>query len=146
MKKVISIIITFLSIMTCFCCVSCTNSNKWRETDINGYYTYRIGYLGYTETWSIELYDEGIHDKTKYFVVRCTEDDSENQNGINFYVSYGYYTIEKVYEREEYIEYHLNIDYVVKDKNAPKWNTMTVIVEAEDVYCIYKSQTLYKRY
>ena len=132
--------------MTCFCCVSCTNSNKWRETDINGYYTYYVGTLWYTKTWSIELYDEGINDKTKYFVVRYTEDRSETQNEINFYVSYGYYTIEEVYEREEYIEYNLNMDYIVKDKNAPEWNTMTVIVEAESVYCIYNSQKLYKRY
>ena len=143
MKKVISFILSFLSIMSC---VSCANSKEWRETDINGYYNSHISYGGYTETWSMELYDEGVHDKTKYFVVRCTEDYSENLNGINFYVSYGYYTIQEIYKSEEYIEYELQLNYIVKDNNAPEWDTMTVTVTSEKVYCIYNSQTLNKQY
>ena len=146
MKKVVSIVLSFLLIMSYLCCASCANSNEWRETDINGYYNSHISFGGYTETWSIELYDEGVHDETKYFVVRCTEDDSENLNGINFYVSYGYYSIQETYESEEYITYDLQLNYVVKDKNAPEWDTMTVTVKPKKTYCIYNNQKLNKQY
>lgn len=148
MKKIrhiclISILVfTFSSLF-----VSCGNNDDWRDTDINGYYTYYIGCEYFVHSWAIELYDESINDSTKTFVVRYTNDtyDSGAAEENNFYVSYGYYFIDEVYEREDYIEYHLSLDYIVKDKNAPSWETMTVTIKPDITYCIYNGERLIKR-
>ncbi len=144
MKKIVSIFMAIFSVSLCFFCASCLDFNEWRETNINGYYRDLIGWPGCTKIWSVELDDEEINDQTKYFIARSIE-DSETRDEINFYVSYGYYTIEKIYEEENYIEYHLSLEYVVKDQNAPKWDEMSVIVQKDKVYCIYNSKKLYKR-
>ncbi len=98
-------------------------------------------------SWGLELYDEKINDATKTFVIRYTA--SSYKDGVpdkqSYYVSYGYYTIDRVYEDDEYIEYHLNLEYIVKDKNAPDWNTMTVTVREDKISCSYNGHSLYKR-
>lgn len=128
--------------------VSCGNGDDWRNTDINGYYTYYIGCEYFVHSWAIELHDESINDSTKTFVIRYTNDTYKD--GVaeenNFNVSYGYYYIETVYEEEDYIEYSLLLDYIVKDKNAPSWETMTVTIKPDITYCIYNGERLIKRF
>lgn len=44
------------------------------------------------------------------------------------------------------IEYSLLLDYIVKDKNAPSWETMTVTIKPDITYCIYNGERLIKRF
>lgn len=146
MKKMISIIMFFLSISVCLFSTSCINSNEWRTADITGYYVMGGGSSYSYRSCGIELHNEKINDETQTFVVRNNYDRYKNGDNVAteeyFYVSYGYYTIEKTYEEDEYIEYRLNLNYIVRDVNAPSWDTMTVTVKKDGVYCNYNGQSL----
>ncbi len=149
MKKVQHIFLVIFIVSFSILLVSCSNDDKdWKDKDINGYYTYYVGCDFFVHSWAIELSDENINDSTKTFVVRYTNDTYNN--GVaeenSFYVSYGYYSIETIYEGEDYIEYHLILDYIVKDKDAPNWETMTVTIKPDTSYCIYNGERLIKRF
>lgn len=96
----------------------------------------------------IELYEEEINDKTKTFVIRYNYDIYANGDDIatetSYHVAYGYYSIETVYERDDYIEYHLKLDYVEKD-DIIKNETLVVTVKPDTTYCYSVTGKLLKQ-
>ena len=147
------ILILFISLtcaMVCFVLPACGADNEdWKETDINGFYMMGGGSSASYTHWGLELHDEKINDATKTFVVSYSYDSYKGGESVSdktfFYVSYGYYTINNIFRDTDYVEYDISLEYIVKDSNAPSWNSMTVTVTPEKVYCIYNGQRLYKQ-
>lgn len=152
MKKLLTLTISVIILTLCFSLSACSK-NDWKNADINGYYTTAGGH-GYSySSWGLELYEESINDNTKTFVVRYNNDFYKNgdniQTSTEFYVSYGYYTIDKIshgttLEGSAYVRYHLLFDYIVRDKNAPDYDEVTITVTKHNIECLFNRHSLIK--
>lgn len=134
-KKVVVFFILMLILVVSLCACNQTEDKNWKEKDINGYYKGGIKSPYFHHFYSLELNDNDINDRSKTFIIRFTEDGDLNSEH-EFYVGYGYYSIDKVYDENDCIEYKLKLDYINKDVNANFDDYITIFVKSDLVYSL----------